>query len=74
MKPAGRIEVDPLNHQLSDRAHLDAAHARRGNLRGQLDGFVQVLGVDEVKTGELLLRLGKGTVRYGYFAVAHAHV
>src|SRR5215470_16081850 len=45
-----------------DRPHLDAAEARRRNLRSDLDRVVQVLGVDHIKPAQLLLRLGEGAV------------
>src|SRR5439155_10049408 len=55
-----------LSHgQFPRGTHLDAPHARRWNLRRQLDGFVQVRGVDQVEPGELLLGLGEGTIGHG---------
>ena len=30
--------------------HLDAAHASRRDLRGELDGFIQVPGVNQIET------------------------
>src|SRR5437879_1549905 len=54
-------------------AHFDAPDARWRNLGGQLDRFVQILGIDQVKPRELLLRFGKGTIGHRHFAVAHPH-
>src|SRR6185312_5186207 len=56
-----------------DRPHLDAAHARRRNLGGQLDRLVEVPGIDEIEPGELLLRLGERAVGHRHPAVTHPH-
>src|SRR3989442_15640728 len=55
--------------EFPDRAHLDTSYARRWKLRGHLDGLVEVSGVDEKKSANLLLRLGKGTVGHRHLAV-----
>lgn len=57
----------------ADGPHLHAAHRRRRNLRGDLDGLVEVARLDELEPGELLLGLGKGTVGHRHPSVAHAH-
>ena len=56
-----------------DRAYFDRAYARRRNLGGELDRFVQILGIDQIETGELLLGLGKRAVGDRQLTVAHAH-
>ena len=45
-----------------DRPHLDAAEQRR-NERRDLNRIIQIAGFDEVVAAQLLLRLGKGTIR-----------
>src|SRR5262249_41863445 len=44
--------------------------AGRRNLRGELNGFVQAFRLDQVKTAQLLLRFGEGTVGYRSLAAA----
>jgi hypothetical protein len=48
--------------QFANRPYLDAAHTSRRDLRRYLNGFVQIPGIDQIKPGQLLFRLGKGTV------------
>src|SRR5215210_6128388 len=45
--------------ELADRPHLDAAFAGGRDLRGDLNRFVQIARVDQIKAGELLLGLGE---------------
>src|ERR1700687_2248386 len=59
--------------QLSDWPHLDAAHASRRYFRGDLDGVVQVPGVNQIEPGQLLIGLGVRAVTDGHFAVANPH-
>src|SRR5438034_972141 len=47
--------------------------AGRRDLRGHLEGVVQIAGVDEVESAQLLLRLGEGTVGGGQLAVPDPH-
>jgi hypothetical protein len=49
-----------------NRPHLDAADLSGGNAGGDLDGFVEVAGLDHVEAGEAFLGLGEGAI------VAHA--
>src|SRR5688572_5410043 len=65
-----------LGHGFADRPHrphLDTAHRRRGNLRGELDGLVQVARLDEIEPGETFLGLGKRPVGHRQLAVPYAH-
>ena len=59
--------------ELHDRPNLDRAGPRRRNASGDLDGFVQVLRVDQVVTSELFLGLGKRAVGGGDFALPDAN-
>src|SRR2546429_9993124 len=59
--------------QFADGTDFDAANARRRNLRCELYRFVQILGIDQIESRELLLGLGKRAIGHGYLAVAHAH-
>src|SRR3974377_2458485 len=52
------------------RADLDAADLRRRNLRGELDGLVEVARLDQIEPGELLLRLGERSVGHGQASIA----
>src|SRR6185503_6824187 len=56
-----------------DGAYLHAAYPRRGDLRGDLDRFVEVARRDHVKPGELLLGLRERPVGDGSPAVTHPH-
>src|SRR2546428_12394119 len=47
---------------LHHRPHLDATVARAGNLRGELDGLVEILGGDHEKPAQGLLRLDERPV------------
>src|SRR5215469_6256272 len=61
---------------LPDRADgpdFHAAYLRGRGLRGDLNGLVEVARLDQIETGELLLRLGERAVRDGQAAVAHPH-
>jgi len=49
-----------LGFQLANRPNLDAALARRRNLRRDLNGLVQVGDIDQIEAGELLLRSANG--------------
>ena len=58
--------------QAGQGANLDAAFASfagRRNLRRPLNGFVQVLAIDDVIAGKLLLGLGERPVSDQRFAV-----
>jgi len=46
--------------QLLDRPDLDHRDARRGEPRGDRAGLVDVLGVDDEESTQLVLRLSKG--------------
>src|SRR4029434_2797295 len=54
--------------QLLHRANFDDSDAHRRKPRGHLARLVHVLGLDEEKPAELLLRLGEGAVGGGDFA------
>jgi hypothetical protein len=56
---------------LEDRADLNRAFARCRNASGDVDGGVQVPGVDQEEPAELLPRLGEGTVGDEPPPVAH---
>src|SRR5439155_19862538 len=60
-----RLRVRPFH----DRPHLDAPQARGRDLRGYLDGVVQIPGLDQIEPAQLLLRLGEGPVRGERLAV-----
>src|SRR5688572_13594861 len=55
---------------LRDRTHLDAAEARAGNSRGDLDRLIQVLRFDEVIAAELFLGFNERPVGGGNLSVA----
>jgi hypothetical protein len=61
---------------LADRADgsdLHATHFGRRDLRGDLDGLVEVTRLDQIEACELLFRLGERAVGHGQASVAHAH-
>src|SRR5262249_45885808 len=62
-----------LNLQLTDRTHLHAALARRRDLRGDLNGIVEIPRLDEVEAGQLLLGFRKRSVGDRHSAVPHAN-
>src|SRR5262249_59659241 len=64
--------IDSRLH-LPDRPHLDAAETRRRTARGGLDRLVQVPGLDQVISAELLLGLGERAVGGYNIAVADPH-
>src|SRR5581483_5193171 len=53
-----------------DRPYLDAPETGGGDPRGDLDGVVQVPGLDQVEPAQLLLGLGEGAVGGGQLAVS----
>src|SRR6266508_160782 len=53
---------DRSGGELHDRAHLDRAVERPGDLGGGLDRLVEVLAVDDVEAAELLLGLGEWAI------------
>src|SRR5262249_14369066 len=55
--------------KLPHRPDLDAAQAQRRDLRGQLDGLVEVPRLDQDEAAELLLGLREGPVGRRYAAV-----
>src|SRR5712692_8738327 len=55
------------------RADFDGAFARAGNAAGNVDGFIEVFGVDQVITAQLLARLRERTVGHEPFAVTDLH-
>src|SRR5687768_15831644 len=61
-----------LFRELDDRPDLDAADAGRRNLRGDLDGIVEVARLDEIIPAELFLRLGEGPIGRRELAVPDA--
>ena len=52
----------PFLVELHDRPDFDGARARRRNPRRDLDGFVQVVGVDQVVAAQLFLGFREGAV------------
>jgi hypothetical protein len=56
--------------QLPDRAHLDATNAGGWHEGGDVNGVVQVPGVNQVKAGQLLISFGERAITYGDFAIA----
>src|SRR2546421_472086 len=58
---------------VKDGTDLDRPVLGPGDLRGPLDGLVQVLAGEDVEAAELLLRLGEGPVGRGNLAVTHPH-
>ena len=68
LRSAGEIDI-----QLADRPDLDAAMFRRRNAAGDLKRLVEVLCIDQVEAGQLLLGLGERTVIELHLAVADPH-
>src|SRR5689334_22559524 len=62
-----------LSSKVQDRAHLDAAEARQWDSRGHLNRFTVILGFDQNETKQLLLGLGKGTVRHKNLSTSYPH-
>jgi hypothetical protein len=59
--------------QLTDWPHLDGAYASGRDLRGDLDSFVQVGGVNQIETSQEFLCFGERAVPDGHFSVADAY-
>src|SRR5688572_14714449 len=59
--------------QLSYGTYFNAALPRRWNSGCDLNRLVQVPGLDQVKTRQLLLCLGERSVRHGNLAVSNPH-
>src|SRR5215831_15188467 len=57
--------------EFPDRSHLDAAVTGHRNLRGHLDGLIQIPGLDQNEPAQLFFGLGEGTVSGGQLAVPH---
>src|SRR6188508_601898 len=72
-RPGGRGSLLGADLQLANGPHFDAAELRRRNLRGELDGFVEIARFEEIEARELLLGLGKGSVGDAELPVAHTH-
>src|SRR4029450_10095227 len=59
---------------LHDRTHLDgAAHARRRDARGNCRGLVEVVGLEQEETAEVLLGVDERAVAQQCIAVVDAH-
>ena len=56
-----------------DGTHFDRSGARRGNALGEADGFIEILGVDEVVAAEVLAGFGERAVGRLALAVANAN-
>src|SRR5580704_2927762 len=56
----------------NDGAHLDRSPTNRGNAGRQSNGFVEILGFDEIVAAELFLGFGEWTVGDEAFFVAQA--
>src|SRR5918995_733273 len=67
------LSAHRLIREPRERAHLDGGVDRGGDLRGPSERGVEVLGLDDVEAGEVLLRLGEGAVRRQHLAVRHTH-
>src|SRR5579872_542325 len=65
--------VASAGSHLPDRPHLDRAEASPRDLRGDLDGLVEVLAVDQEEAAHLLLRLGERAVGGDDLALADPH-
>src|SRR4029453_5417668 len=64
---SGLLRLHPGERSLSelhDRPHLDASQLRQRTVRRDLHCFVQVPGIDEDESAQVLLGLGEGPVRY----------
>jgi hypothetical protein len=59
--------------KLSDGPNFHASDARRWDLRSDLDGFVEVSGVNQIETGQLLFGFCERTIHHGNSAVADAY-
>jgi hypothetical protein len=70
--PSARSVGSPRLVHLLDRPYLDTSRARGRNLRGKLDGLVQVAGVDQDEPPDLLFRLDERTVGGERHAVVDA--
>src|SRR5712671_3829727 len=71
----------PMTYLLHRRQSLDLPHRpdfnssdpRSGNPAGDVDGFIEILGVDQKIAANLLPRLREWTVDYVPFPVANLH-
>lgn len=52
------------HRNLHHRSHFDGAVAGPGDAPRDANGFVEILGFDQVVAAKLLARFGKGTVCY----------
>ena len=59
--------------QFLDRSHFDAAEPDRGNLRGQLDGLVQILRLDQKEAADLFVGFGVWPIGNGDLAVSNTN-
>src|SRR5579864_1393607 len=66
-------ERSAVDDQLTGGAHLDGPETRARDLRGQVDGLVQVPRLEQVESRDHLLRLGEGAVGDGRLPAADAH-
>src|SRR6266545_185480 len=62
-----------LLSELPHRPHLDAPKAGRRDLRGHLNGLVQVPRLDQNESAELLLGLGEGPIGNRQLAIPNSH-
>src|SRR4051794_28985289 len=65
------FSLGALFGEVYQRPNLDRAGSGRGDLRCNLDCIVQVLGLDQIKTAELLFGFGERPVGGRHFAAAH---
>ena len=71
--PLQRSSLAGGARQFSDWAHLDTADVSGWHLRGDLEGVVQVGGVNQIEACQDLFCFGERTIPDGHLAVADAH-
>jgi hypothetical protein len=59
--------------QLPNRPHFDAAYASRRHVRGDSDGIVQIVRLNQIEPSQALLRLREWSVPDRHLPVAHSH-